>query len=179
LDYLCLRKAIGKGGMDKYTKQQRRKMMASVGSRNTRIETLVRRYLWRLGFRYRLNDRRLPGSPDIVLPKYKTCIMINGCFWHGHDCGAFKMPKENSEFWTTKIERNRLRDMRVRKELEDLGFHVLTVWECELTKNRFEVTLRNLAIAIVGGFSGEIGVAWEEEEENANLSFAAEDDPIQ
>lgn len=162
--------------MDKYSKQQRKKMMSRVGSKDTRLEMLVRRFLWRAGFRYRVGDRRLPGTPDIVLPKYKTCVMVNGCFWHGHDCGAFKMPGTRVEFWRAKIERNRARDQQVNASLKAMGYHVLTVWGCELTKERIEVTLRNLALSIVCGASGEIGVAWEVEEENASLNLAAEND---
>ena len=135
--------------MDKLTPEQRHRNMAAVKSKNTRPEMLVRRYLFGRGFRYRLNNPRLPGHPDLVLRKYRTCIFVNGCFWHGHEgCTAYRVPKTNTDFWETKILRNRTRDLRVQQLLAEMGWHCLTVWECELTKNRREQTLQSLAFTL-------------------------------
>lgn len=110
-------------------------MMAGIRSKNTKPEMLVRRAMHRLGFRYKLHDRSLPGKPDLVFPKYRAVIFVNGCFWHGHDCHLFRMPKSRTDFWRDKIEKNQTRDAKVRAELEALGFRHRTVWECSL-KNR-------------------------------------------
>ena len=121
--------------MDKLTPEQRHRNMAAIRSKNTKPEMLVRRFLFSRGFRYRLNYRRLPGRPDIVLRKYRTVIFVNGCFWHGHEgCRYFVMPKSNVAFWQTKIERNRARDKRVQHELAAMGWHCITLWECQLKK---------------------------------------------
>ena len=110
--------------------------MRSIKGRDTKAELLVRRFLFRKGFRYRTNDRRLPGSPDIVLPKYKSVVFVNGCFWHGHEeCPLFVLPKTNADFWADKIEKNRTRDARDISTLISEGWRVFVVWECEL-KNR-------------------------------------------
>ena len=131
--------------MDKLSAEQRHKNMAAIHSANTKPEIIVRKYLFSHGFRYRLNHKRLPGHPDIVLRKYRTCIFVNGCFWHGHEgCKCFRMPKSNVEFWTAKIERNRERDIRVQKELAEMGWHSITVWECELKPAKQEQTLKSL-----------------------------------
>lgn len=115
--------------MDKLTPEQRHRNMAAIRSKNTKPEMLVRRFLFSRGFRYRLNYRRLPGRPDIVLRKYRTVIFVNGCFWHGHEgCRYFVMPKSNVAFWQTKIERNRARDKRVQHELAAMGWHCITLW---------------------------------------------------
>lgn len=135
--------------MDSLTPEQRHRNMAAVKSKNTKPEMLVRRYLFSRGFRYRLNNPRLPGHPDLVLRRYRTCIFVNGCFWHGHEgCDAYRIPKTNTPFWETKIRRNRERDLRVQRELAAMGWHCLTVWECELTKERREQTLRSLAFTL-------------------------------
>lgn len=97
------------------------------------------------GVRYRVNNPRLPGHPDIVLCKYHTCIFVNGCFWHGHEgCKYFRMPKTNTEFWERKISRNRERDREEQKQLAGMGWHCITVWECELKGERREKTLESL-----------------------------------
>lgn len=107
--------------------------MSSIRGKNTKPEILVRKGLHVRGFRFRLHNRKLPGSPDIVLPKYGVAIMVNGCFWHGHKgCRFATRPKSNVEFWETKIARNRHRDEVTSAHLEALGWHVITVWECEL-----------------------------------------------
>lgn len=107
---------------DRLTPEQRNRCMKSIRSRNTKPEMMVRRYLFARGFRYRVNVKRLPGTPDIVLRKYRTAIFINGCFWHGHeDCPYFVLPKTNTPFWKAKIERNRERDMQKRIQLRLLA----------------------------------------------------------
>lgn len=109
--------------------------MSHIRSTNTVPEELVRKYLFSKGFRYRKNDKRYPGKPDIVLPKYKTVIFVNGCFWHKHEgCRYFVWPKSNVEFWKSKIEKNVLRDTKNYDELKSLGWQVLIIWECELKK---------------------------------------------
>ena len=120
---------------------KRSRIMASIHSRDTKPELMVRRYLFAYGFRFRLAHPRLPGRPDIVLRKYRTVIFVNGCFWHGHDCPAFRLPKTNTDFWRRKIERNRRRDADVQRRLAQMGWHCITVWECELTKDKRERTL--------------------------------------
>ena len=119
--------------------------MAAVKSKDTKPEMVVRKYLWSRGFRYRVNNPRLPGHPDIVLRKYHTCIFVNGCFWHGHEgCKYFRMPKTNTEFWERKISRNKERDREEQKKLARMGWHCITVWECELKGERREKTLESL-----------------------------------
>ena len=161
--------------MDKLSPQQRHANMAAIRSKDTKPEMIVRRGLWKRGFRYRLNDKRLPGHPDLVLRKYRTCIFVNGCFWHGHGLHevqnekikvkneklAFdfesseccKIPKTNREFWVAKIRRNMERDTEDLRKLAAMGWHCITVWECELKpKNREQMlnaldnTLREIYI---------------------------------
>lgn len=157
---------------DKLTPEQRHKNMAAVRAKNTKPEIIVRKYLWSHGFRYRLNHPRLPGKPDIVLRKYRTCIFVNGCFWHGHnvhvpfdiynvqsdndndnnislknsDC--CKIPHTNREFWVKKIMRNKMRDVKVQKKLASMGWHSITIWECELKPAVKEQTLASLAFTL-------------------------------
>ena len=131
--------------MDVHDKKTRSYSMSQVKGKNTKPEELVRKYLFAQGFRYRKNDKRLPGSPDIVLPKYKTVIFVNGCFWHGHEgCKYFVWPKSNEEFWKNKIETNIARDKQKTKALEELGWNVIIVWECELKKATINETLKKL-----------------------------------
>jgi len=120
--------------------------MASIKAKDTKAELLVRRHLFRHGFRYRVNDARLPGKPDIVLPKYKTVIFLHGCFWHAHQgCSHFVLPKTNSPFWEQKLARNRQRDQEVTARLLSMGYRVLVIWECELSPaKRREETLEGL-----------------------------------
>ena len=153
--------------------------MAAIHSKGTKPEMIVRRGLWKRGFRYRLNHKRLPGKPDLVLRKYRTCIFVNGCFWHGHhvalpqiDNGKLtiengaapgkivnfqfsivnsvccKIPKTNREFWVAKIRRNKERDKEEQRRLAEMGWHCITVWECELTPKRREETLESLAFTL-------------------------------
>ena len=133
--------------MDKLTPQQRHKNMAAIRGKNTKPEIIVRKGLWKRGFRYRLNHKRLVGHPDIVLRKYRTCIFVNGCFWHGHE-GCSKIPSTNREFWEAKIHRNKERDIETQKELAKMGWHCITVWECELKPNVREKTLDSLAYTL-------------------------------
>ena len=130
---------------DKMTKEQRHRCMASIKGRDTKPEMLVRRYLHSRGYRYRVNVRRLPGKPDIVLHKYRTVIFINGCFWHGHEgCRYYVPPKSNSQFWQQKIERNKQRDIEKRIQLRLLRWHTIIIWECQLKPKQRYTTLQAL-----------------------------------
>ena len=132
---------------DKLTPSQRHKCMSAIRGKNTKPEILVRKGLHARGFRFRLQDRRLPGRPDLVLPKYGVAIMVNGCFWHGHKgCRYATRPKSNVEFWDAKIARNRHRDEVTTAHLEALGWTVITVWECEL-RNSSQLNARLDALA--------------------------------
>ena len=130
--------------MDVFTKDKRSKIMAAIRSKNTQPEIIVRKYLFSKGFRYRINHPRLPGHPDIVLRKYRTCIFVNGCLWHGHDCPKGHLPKTNNKFWRNKINRNRERDAEEQRKLAAMGWHCITVWECELANDKRDATLQSL-----------------------------------
>ncbi|WP_302610289.1 very short patch repair endonuclease [uncultured Mitsuokella sp.] len=119
---------------DNHTKEQRHKNMSHIRYKDTKPEEIVRKYLFSKGLRYRKNVASLPGKPDIVLRKYNTVIFVNGCFWHHHDCGRFRWPSTNAEYWKKKINRNVQRDFDNKRLLEEMGWHVLTVWECQLKK---------------------------------------------
>lgn len=115
------------------TPEQRHRCMAAIKGKDTKPELIVRKYLFSRGLRFRVQVRKLPGNPDIVLPKYKTVVFVDGCFWHGHEgCRFFRLPKSNVEFWKAKIERNVARDIRTEAELKMLGWRVLRVWECDI-----------------------------------------------
>ena len=130
---------------DVLTPKQRSYNMSRIRNKDTKPEELVRKYLFSQGFRYRKNDARLPGKPDIVLTKYKTVIFVNGCFWHKHEgCKFFVWPKNNAEFWKEKIEKNAARDRETYRKLRDLGWNVISVWECELRSETRESTLYGL-----------------------------------
>ena len=119
--------------------------MSRIKGKDTKPEETVRKYVCSKGFRYRKNVSTLPGKPDIVLPKYKTCIFVHGCFWHKHEgCKYFVWPKSNEEFWKDKLEKNVTRDKNEQAELEKMGWHILIVWECQLKKKNKEQTLREL-----------------------------------
>lgn len=134
---------------DNHTPNQRHKNMAAIHSSNTKPEVKLRHALWGLGFRYRVNDKRLPGSPDIVLPKYRSVIFVHGCFWHGHkDCKNYTVPKTNTEFWVAKVRRNQERDQEVWRKLEAKEWSVIIVWECELEKNRLPDTIAHVSAEI-------------------------------
>jgi DNA mismatch endonuclease (patch repair protein) len=116
--------------VDVLTPEQRRLNMSRIRGRDTKPEMLIRRGIHALGMRYRLHNRDLPGSPDLVLRKFNVVIFVHGCFWHGHDCPMFRIPSTRTEFWTSKIEANRARDERTQEALLALGWRILTVWEC-------------------------------------------------
>lgn len=126
--------------------------MSCIKGKNTKPEEIVRKYLYSQGFRYRKNDKRLPGTPDIVLPKYRTVIFVNGCFWHGHQgCRYFVVPKTNTEFWMNKIDANRARDLKKISELEAMGLRVIVIWECELKQGKQDDTLRRI-VKMLGAY---------------------------
>lgn len=135
--------------MDNHTQEQRHYNMSRIRSKNTSVEERVRKYLFSEGFRYRKNDKRYPGHPDIVLPRYKTVVFINGCFWHMHDCAEFVLPKSNLEYWLPKLERNKTRDNANTEKLEALGWNVIVFWECELKKDGWQESLKQ---RILDGF---------------------------
>jgi len=119
--------------------------MANISSTETEPEILVRKFLFAHGFRYRKNNKTLPGKPDIVLPKYKTIVFVNGCFWHGHkSCKKAVLPATNRLFWQEKIEKNKRRDLRQMKELKKMGYRVIVLWQCKLTAGIREKTLDKL-----------------------------------
>ena len=153
--------------MDRLNSQQRHANMAAIHGKDTKPEMVVRRWLWGHGFRYRLNHPRLPGKPEIVMRKYRTCIFVNGCFWHGHNVSltpnpspkgegskefdnseCCKIPKTNREFWVAKIRRNQERDLKVQHELAAMGWHSITIWECELKPKVREKTLESLVFTL-------------------------------
>lgn len=134
---------------DNHSKEVRSKNMSRIRSTNSKPEEIARKYLFSQGFRYRKNVRTLPGCPDIVLPKYKTVIFVNGCFWHRHDCPRFVWPSTNQEYWKPKILRNVERDQKNIEELKALGWKVITVWECELKKCAFAETMNRIVDEIV------------------------------
>ena len=135
---------------DKITKKQRSENMRKIKSKDTSIEVKVRKYLYHHGFRYRKNVKELPGTPDIVLDKYKVVIFVNGCFWHKHDCSRFVWPSSNQEYWIPKIQHNVERDKKNIEALNILGWAVITVWECELKKKVREKRLEQLCAEIKG-----------------------------
>ncbi len=130
---------------DVHNKATRSYNMSRIKGKDTKPEMLVRRFLFAQGFRYRLHVKTLPGKPDIVLPKYKTVIFIHGCFFHGHEnCRYFKVPATRTEWWLDKIGGNKKRDKENEKKLAELGWKVITVWECELKKDFLNIGLNNL-----------------------------------
>ena len=131
--------------MDNHSKKVRSYNMSQIRSTDSKPETIVRKYLFSKGLRYRKNVKTLPGKPDIVLAKYKTIVFINGCFWHGHqNCKYFVMPKSNTEYWDKKISNNIARDRITYQKLSELGWNVIIVWECQLKKDNRENTLESL-----------------------------------
>ena len=172
--------------MDKFSAEQRHTMMAFVKSKDTKQEMIVRTGLWKRGFRYRLNHKRLPGHPDLVLRKYRTCIFVNGCFWHGHFVELDKMersqccriPYTNRDFWVAKIRRNKERDKEEQRKLAEMGWHCITVWECELTPKRCEETLESIVFTLNHIWLQDHSVKgdfYPKEEESNPISIAAEE----
>lgn len=139
--------------MDKLTKEERSRTMKAIKSKDTKPEKVVRSYLFSRGLRYRKNVSSLPGTPDIVLKKWKCVIFVNGCFWHGHlSCPLFTLPKSNVSFWQNKIERNINRDRENTILLEQSGWRVITVWECEIRNGKDSRTrLDDLYLEITTG----------------------------
>lgn len=131
---------------DNHTKEIRSKNMSHIRCKDTKPEIIVRSFLHKNGFRFRKNDKRYPGKPDIVLPKYKTVIYINGCFWHMHDCDRFVFPKSNTDYWINKLNNNRKRDMKHYEDMRKDGWKVILVWECEISEER----LNKLILEIKG-----------------------------
>ena len=130
---------------DVHNKATRSYNMSQIKGKNTKPEMLVRRFLFANGFRYRLHDPKLPGKPDIVLPKYKTVIFVNGCFWHGHKgCSYFVLPKTRTEWWLQKIKGTMNRDKAAEIALNVLGWKVILIWECQLKKNNLTSTMTSL-----------------------------------
>ena len=163
--------------MDILSPEQRHKTMAAVHSKDTKPEMIVRKGLWSRGFRYRLNSAKLPGHPDLVLKKYRTCIFVNGCFWHGHE-GCCKIPNTNREFWVTKIKRNQERDIETQKRLAEMGWHCITIWECELKPSKREQTLKSLAFTLNKIWLEEhavIGIPYPKLDEEDGMQKAAEE----
>lgn len=157
---------------DKMTERQRHECMSHIRSRDTGPETVLRKELFRRGFRFRKNVRMLPGMPDIVLPKYRTCIFVNGCFWHGHKgCRYYTVPKTNVGFWQDKVRRNIERDAKNTRDLEVLSWQVITVWECDLKSKNLAATLERVA----SGLSDNLR-KWEEyrERRRKDRAFATE-----
>ena len=187
--------------MDKLTAQQRHKNMAAIRGKDTKPELIVRRGLWSRGFRYRLNHKRLPGHPDLVLRKYRTCIFVNGCFWHGHKCSltpdpspkgegrtglessvCCKIPKTNREFWVAKIRRNKERDKEEQRKLAEMGWHCITVWECELKPSKREETLESIAFTLnhiwLQDHQARVTAYPQLNEEDQQMPMAAEGDVV-
>ena len=134
---------------DVLTPTQRHRCMSHIRSKATKPEITVRKWLWAHGYRYRLNVKSVPGKPDIVMRKYRTAIFVNGCFWHGHEgCKMFVLPKTNTEFWQAKIEQNRTRDTRIYDELMLAGWQVIVIWQCNLTKQKLDPTMQQVAVTL-------------------------------
>lgn len=133
---------------DIYDRNKRSQIMSKISGKETKPEILIRKFLFSKGFRYRKNVQKIPGQPDVVLSKYKTVIFIHGCFWHGHkNCKAAKLPETRKEFWEEKIKSNIVRDKSNTNELKQLGWHVIIIWQCDISNkekqtNRLEL-LRN------------------------------------
>lgn len=135
---------------DVHSKETRSYNMSKIKGKDTKPEMLVRKFLFANGFRYRLHDKKLPGKPDIVLPKYKTLIFVNGCFWHGHqDCKYFVIPKTRTEWWLNKINTTIANDKKVVESLRNDGWKTIVIWECELKKEKSENTLSELIKKII------------------------------
>lgn len=135
---------------DIYTKDKRSKIMSNIGSVSTKPEIIIRKSLFSKGFRYRINYKKLPGKPDIVLPKYRTVIFVHGCFWHAHpNCKDSHLPKSNIEFWKNKISSNINRDKNIIEQLVDLKWNIIVIWECEIKKKSLESLIEEVANCIL------------------------------
>ena len=155
------------------TPEQRSICMSHNRAKDTRPELTLRHALWQSGFRYRLNVKQLPGSPDIVLSKYRSVIFVHGCFWHGHKgCKNYTVPKTNTDFWVAKVARNKERDQEVWRKLEAKGWYVIIVWECQLKKGKIDETVERVAAEIVK--NGEAYRAEQEARRNAREEYRKE-----
>ncbi|HFK5581468.1 very short patch repair endonuclease [Elizabethkingia anophelis] len=135
---------------DVHSRETRSFNMSRIKGKNTKPELLVRKFLFSQGFRYRLHDKKLPGKPDVILPKYKTVIFVNGCFWHGHqDCKYFVVPKTRTEWWLNKINTTIANDRKIVESLQNDGWKTILIWECELKKEKSENTLSELIKKII------------------------------
>lgn len=135
---------------DVHSKEVRSYNMSRIRGKDTRPELLVRKYLFSKGLRYRLHDKKLPGRPDLVFPKYRKVLFVHGCFWHGHEgCKYFVMPKTRTEWWMDKINRNRDKDNDSLQKLKDSGWGTIVVWECDLKNNKKEEALNSLYQKII------------------------------
>jgi DNA mismatch endonuclease (patch repair protein) len=145
--------------------------MAQIKSKDTKPEALVRKRLFSMGLRYRKNDKRYPGRPDIVLPKHKAIVFVNGCFWHAHEsCPHFRMPKSRPEYWEPKLAKNKARDIASASALREDGWKVIYVWECELAPDKVEERLQRLYEEITGASLESAGTKAEESEEAASFA---------
>jgi len=135
---------------DVFTKKKRSEIMSKIRSKNTRPELLVRKFLFSQGFRYRLHSNELIGKPDIVLRKYHTVVFVNGCLWHGHKICNHNFPKTKQDYWIPKINRNITKDLKNRRELQKIGWKIITIWECQLKRKVLDKTLSNLKSKIQG-----------------------------
>lgn len=135
--------------MDIYSSKKRSKIMSKISGKETKPEIKVRKFLFSQGFRYLKNDRRYPGTPDIVLPKYNSIVFVHGCFWHGHNCKYGDLPETNKKFWENKIGNTIKRDKRNKQKLEKAGWKVIIVWECEINNNEnFKSRMKRLITKI-------------------------------
>jgi len=135
---------------DIISKKKRSQLMAKITGKETEPEILVRKYLFSKGFRFRKNDKRYPGTPDIVLPKYDTAIFVHGCFWHGHSCRAGRLPSSNKKYWNVKIAENRVRDKKKKRLLRKDGWKVIEIWQCKLkNKKLFDKTMEKVISSII------------------------------
>lgn len=137
---------------DVHSKEVRSFNMGRIKGKNTKPEMLVRSFLFKNGFRYRLHDKKLPGKPDMVFPKYRTVVFINGCFWHGHKgCKYFKLPQTRTRWWANKIKKNQDRDIENIAALRHSEWRVITIWECSVKNDKREKTLTELVKSIING----------------------------
>lgn len=136
--------------MDVHDKKTRSYNMSRIKNKKNKPEELVAKFLFAHGFRYRRNVKYLPGTPDIVLKKYRTVIFVNGCFWHMHECQYFVWPVNNAEFWKKKLQANKARDEHEQSLLKELGWNLIIIWECQLKHGNAEKTLDNLMITLKG-----------------------------
>jgi DNA mismatch endonuclease (patch repair protein) len=134
---------------DTHSKETRSYNMSQIRSKNTKPELVIRKFLFSKGFRYRIHDKKLPGTPDIVLKKYNTAIFVNGCFWHGHEnCRYYVIPKTRTEWWQNKINKNIIKDIVNHSKLKELGWNIIEIFECQIKKKVMDVTLNNLSSQI-------------------------------